>query len=150
RNGGRPIYDQRRVDPLAEQGGRSQYGEGVPRREKSERPSILEQGTEDSYGDEEQPESEEGLDELILDDLDDQDRLQKFYNRPWRPSSNQSEEPPGPQPAVKSKRASAVMSMSPEPGPSKERTPEPSDKAEPAPLVVPQEVSDALSGWMTK
>ncbi|KAI9565076.1 hypothetical protein GHT06_008826 [Daphnia sinensis] len=113
RNRGRPIYDQRRVDPLAEQGGRSQYGEGVPRIEKSETPNILEQGTEDSYGDEEQPESEEGLEDLILDDLDDQDRLQKFYNRPWRPSSNH-------------------------------------DKAEPAPLVVPQEVSDALSGWMAK
>ncbi|KAI9550666.1 hypothetical protein GHT06_006219 [Daphnia sinensis] len=110
--------------------------------ENSERPNILEQGTEDSYGDEEQPESEEGLEDLILDDLDDQDRLQKFYNRPWRPSSNQSEEPSRPQPAVKSKRASAVMSVSAEPGPSKERTPEPSDKGEPAPLVVPQEASE--------
>ena len=78
--------------------------------------------------------------------------IQKFYNRPWRPSSSKSEEPPEPPPAVKSKRASAAMpeSVSPKPGPSKEKTPEPSDKAEPAPLIVPQEVSDALSGWLTK
>jgi hypothetical protein len=41
-------------------------------------------------------------------------------------------------------------SVSPKPGPSKEKTPEPSDEAEPAPLIVPQEVSDALSGWLTK
>lgn len=152
RYGGRPSYDQRRVYPLADQGGRSRYGDGVPRREKSERPSVPDQGDEDSYGDEEQPESEEILDELILEDLDDQDRLQKFYNRPWRPSSSRSEEPPEPPPAVKSKRASAAMpvSVSARPGPSKERTPEPSDKAEPAPLIVPQEVSDALSGWLTK
>jgi hypothetical protein len=151
RYGGRPSYDQRRVDPLADQGGRSRYGDDIPRREKSERPNIPDPD-EDSYGDEEQPESEEVLDELILDDLDDQDRLQKFYNRPWRPSSSKPEEPQEPPPAGKSKRAAAAMSVSasPKPGPSKERTPEPSDKAEPAPLIVPQEVSDALSGWLTK
>lgn len=78
RYGGRPSYDQRRVNPLVDQGGRSRYGDGVPRREKSERPSIPDQGDEDGYGDEEQPESEEVLDELILDDLEDHDRLQKF------------------------------------------------------------------------
>jgi hypothetical protein len=89
-----------------------------------EKLSIPEQWDEDSYGDEEQPESEEVLDELNLDDLDDQDWLQKFYNRPWRPSSSKSEEPPEPPPAVKSKRASAAMPVyvSPKPGPSKERT----------------------------
>jgi len=85
RYGGGPGYDQRRVNPLVDQGGRSRYGDGVPRREKSVRPSIPDQGDEDGYGDEEQPESE---DELILDDLEDHDRLQKFYNRPWRPSSS--------------------------------------------------------------
>ncbi|EFX71953.1 hypothetical protein DAPPUDRAFT_111202 [Daphnia pulex] len=152
RYGGRPSYEQRRVNPLADQGGRSRYGDVVPRREKSERPSIPDQVDEDIYGDEEQPENEEVLDELILDDLDDHDRLQKFYNRPWRPSSSKSEEPPEPPPAVKSKRSSAAMpvSVSPKPGPLKERTPEPSEKAEPAPLIVPQEVSDALSGWLMK
>jgi hypothetical protein len=55
RNGGRPIYDQRRVDSLAKQGGRSQYNDVAPRREKSERPSNLLQGTEDSFVDEEEP-----------------------------------------------------------------------------------------------
>ena len=70
RYGGGPGYDQRRVIPLVDQGGRSRYGDGVPRREKSERFSIPNQGDEDGYGDEEQPESE---DQLILDDLEDHD-----------------------------------------------------------------------------
>ena len=148
RYGGGPSYDQRRVNPLVDQGGRSRYGDCVSRREKSEGPSIPDQWDEDGYGNEEQPEKE---DELILDDLEDHDRLQKFYNRPWRPSNSKSEEPPVPPPAVKSKRVAEMPeSVSPKPGPSKDRTPEPSDKAEPAPLIVPQEVSDALSGWLTK
>ncbi|KZR97307.1 Uncharacterized protein APZ42_007900, partial [Daphnia magna] len=41
------------------------------------------------------------------------------------------------------------------PGPSKAQTPEPSSQlasvsVEPTPLIVPQEVSEALSNWLTK
>jgi hypothetical protein len=85
-----------------------------------------------------------------MDDLDDQHRLQKFYKRPWWPSNSKSEKSTVPPLATKSNRASAVKSVSPKPGPSKERTPEPSSNADPAPLIVPQEVRDVLSSWMTK
>ncbi|XP_045034660.1 uncharacterized protein LOC116925902 [Daphnia magna] len=96
------------------------------------------------------PQEEDEVEEVVIDDHEDQDRLQKFFNRPWRPSNRRPESLAGPSAAE-----SPARSVSPGPGPSKAQTPEPSSQlasvsVEPTPLIVPQEVSEALSNWLTK
>ncbi|KZR97795.1 Uncharacterized protein APZ42_007128, partial [Daphnia magna] len=42
------------------------------------------------------PQEEDEVEEVVIDDHEDQDRLQKFFNRPWRPSNRRPESLAGP------------------------------------------------------